>query len=479
MAAEPLEIIVCGGGLAGFSAALSALESGASVTLLEKAPEVGGTTVISGGLVWTIADYERIRADIPHGDPSLQWLVYDNVDQARDWLASKGARLGPDEPLLGHGRGRIMDPAQAIGALQDAFVSAGGRLHLSTALDTLLTERGAVCGVRALRDGVPVDFHADAVILATGGFQGNAELLARYVVPDPDNLILRANPWSTGDAFLSATAIGAAVSPGLDTFYGHALTMAPARYSKLEFRDVSQYYGQSGVAINMQGKRFCDEAEGNGEELLNQHLARQPGGKGFYIIDQDALVSAPIQGLEVVTSAIVDRARRAGAPMVEAQSLDELCEGLEHYGVPPAIALETLTGFNTHIERGDADRLLPARRTRRKPLRTAPFYAVGVQAAITFTMGGLRVDERMRVLRRTGSTSSMAATPAERAFARTGKDGIAIGTDYRQSVIRGLYAAGCDAGNISHFGYMGGLASALTTGLAAGRNAAGGAGIQA
>jgi len=479
MADGPLEIVVCGGGLAGFSAGIAALESGASVTLIEKAPEVGGTTIISGGLVWTIAEYERIRSDIPDGDPSLQWLVHDTIDTARDWLAAKGARLGPDEPLLGHGRGRIMDPAQAIGVLHDAFLAAGGRLHVSTALDTLLMQDGVVCGVRAVRDGVPVDFHADAVILATGGFQGNAELLARYVVPDPDNLILRANPWSTGDAFLAATAIGAAVSPGLDTFYGHALTMAPARYSKLEFRDVSQYYGQSGVAINLRGERFCDEAEGNGEELLNQHLARQPGGKGFYIIDQNALVSAPIQGLEVVTSAIIDRARRAGAPIVEAQSLEDLCAALGAFGVSSAIALETLLGFNAQLENGSADRLKPCRRTRRTPLHRAPFYAVGVQAAITFTMGGLQVDERMRVLRRTGSTSTMAPPPAERAFAQTGQDGIAIGTDYRQNVVRGLYAAGCDAGNISHFGYMGGLASALTTGLAAGRHAAGTAGLQA
>ena len=435
MAERAQEVLVCGGGLAGFSAALAALEAGASVNLIEKAPEVGGTTVISGGLVWTIAEYERIRADIPHGDPALQWLVHDNVDRARDWLEAKGARLGPDEPLLGHGRGRIMDPPQAIGALHAAFLAAGGTLHLSTALESLLIEDGAVRGVRALREGRPVEIRADAVILATGGFQGNPELLARYVLPDPDNLILRSNPWSTGDAFLAATAIGAGVSPGLDTFYGHALTMAPARYSNLEFRDVSQYYGQSGVALNMRGERFWDESEGNGEELLNQQLARQPGGKGFYIIDQDALVSAPIQGLEVVTRAIVDRARHAGAPMVEAQTIEELCAGLACFGVPEAIARDTLSDFNAKIERGEADRLKPARRGRRVPLRTAPFHAVGVQAAITFTMGGIRVDERMRVVSRAGSSTTMTTPPTQRAFVEATGSVVEIGTDYRQSVI--------------------------------------------
>lgn len=467
------KIVVCGGGLAGFSAAVSALEAGAAVTLIEKAPQVGGTTVISSGLVWTIADYDRIRSDIPHGDAAIQWLVYDNVDEALTWLADKGAKLGPDEPLLGHGRGRIMeDPAQAIGALSDRFRQLGGKLFLSTALDALLTKDGAVCGVRAIHNGPSIELTADAVILATGGFQGNPELLARYVLPDADNLILRANPWSTGDGFLAATAIGAGVSSGLDTFYGHALTMAPARYSSLEFRDVSQYYGQASVAINLLGERFCDESEGNGEEIINQRLARQPGGRGFYIIDQDALNSAPIQGLEVVAKTIVDRARAAGAPIVEAPTLEDLCRGLAEHGVPEPVAFDTLRTFNKLVGSDRADALMPGRKRRRKPLSAAPFYAVGVQSAITFTMGGIRVDERMRVLGRAGSTSPMAPMPVSRAFMETNGGPVVIGSDYRQTPIRGLFAVGCDAGNISHFGYMGGLAPALTTGLTAGREAA-------
>jgi succinate dehydrogenase/fumarate reductase flavoprotein subunit len=464
-------IVVCGSGLSGLTAAVSALEIGASVDLIEKAPEIGGTTVLSGGLIWTFRDYEQIRHDIPAGDAALQWLVHDSVSDARTWLEGLGAKLGPEESLLGHGFGRIMDPPQAIATLASRFESLGGRLHLGTALHSLIVEKGVVLGVHALRDGVPVDF-TGSVVLATGGFQGNPELLTRYVLPDPSNLILRANPWSTGDAFLAATQIGAAVSAGLNTFYGHALTAAPARYSKLEFRDVSQYYGQASVALNLDGERFADESEGTGEEVLNQHLARQRNGCGFYVIDRRLLESFPIQGLEVAIGTMIDRARHARAPIVEAQTLEELCTGLVPFSVPEAKALRTLRDFNAAIEAGRADELRPARRGRRTPLTQAPFYAVGIQAAITFTMGGLAVDDNCRVLWRSGTSSPLVNPPITRAFMEPAAGLVAIGSDYRQSPIRGLYAAGCDTGNISHTNYMGGLAAALTTGRTAGRAAA-------
>jgi succinate dehydrogenase/fumarate reductase flavoprotein subunit len=135
--------------------------------------------------------------------------------------------------------------------------------------------------------------------------------------------------------------------------------------------------------------------------------------------------------------------------------------------------LRELTEFNHLIETGRADELKPSRRGNRKALRRAPFHAVGVKASITFTMGGLQIDERARVVRRTGSSSPLAAVPPTRALNESDAQTIAIGVEYRQSAIEGLYAAGCDVGNISHFEYAGGLAPALATGRVAGGNAAG------
>lgn len=472
---NPNSLLVCGGGLGGLSAAVTALEHGARVTLIEKAPELGGTTALSGGLLWTFADYEVARAKIPQGDAALQWLVFEDIGPARAWLAGMGATLGPVEPVLFHGQGQSADPQQLIALLAARFAALGGTLRLATALEGLVTdEAGAVIGARVVHEGRHETIAAGAVILATGGFQGNHELLARYVVRDPDNLLLRSNPWSTGDAFLAATAIGAAASPGLDNFYGHALAYG-ARYRRDQLRDVSQYHGFVSVALNLDGERFADETDWTGEEALTQRMARQEKGRAVYIVDDTAMTIQPIQGRPSITRTILERARAAGGTVLECDTIEELCRQLGAHGFPPQRCLATLREFNRHMEEGLADELRPSRQRHRNPLAVPPYRAVVVQAAITFTTGGIAIDEHTRVLRRAGSNSPFAPAPVERAYVdNAAQEGpmLALGNDYRQTVIPGLYAVGCDAGNISHFGYMGGLSAALTTGRSAGRSAA-------
>jgi len=465
-------VLVCGGGLAGLTAAITALESGTPTTLIEKAPEVGGTTALASGLIWTYSDYDRMRADIPNGDPVLQWLVYDTIDAARTWLAQQGATLGPEQQYRGFGRGRRINPPQAIAALSERFKSLGGELLVETGLESLILEKGIVRGAYAVHHGALEEHHTSAVILATGGFQGNPALLSQYVVPDADNLYLRSNAWSTGDGFLAATHVGAAPSRGLGTFYGHALAAPPARFSKLQFRDVSQSYGRQCIAVNMRGERFADESDSNTEAALNQRLARQPDGRGFYIIDDAVMNSPAIPGEETLTRVMVERARRANGPVIAADTIEGLCRSLASFGIPEKRLFMELTRFNRLIDEHHADELHPARRSNRHGLRAAPFYAIAVKSSITYTMGGLQIDQRARVLRRSGSTSPFASIPTTGMF--SGNDAIytSTGSDYRQTAIEGLYAAGCDTGNISHFGYLGGLAPALATGRIAGQSAA-------
>lgn len=466
-------VIVCGGGLAGLSAAVTALEDGACVTLIEKAPEVGGSSALSGGAIWTFADFEELRAAIPDGDTMLQWLVYDNIDAARDWLATQNVTLAAEELHAEQGRrARSINPPQAIAALAEKFLKLGGQLRLESALDALIVVDGIIKGVRIAHGSGTQDEAAGAVVLATGGFQGNPELLSRYVVRNPDNLYLRANAWSTGDGFLAATQAGAAASPGLDTYYGHALAAPPARFSKLELRDMSQYYGQQAIAVNLRGERFADESDGTAEQVLNQRLAQQPGGSGFYIIDQELMDSPVIKGRPLLTRVIVGRAQAAKAPVIVADTIAELCRKLSAMGVPESKLFREITEFNRALESQQADDLEPARRRNRKSLCKPPYYAIGVQASITFTMGGLQIDERARVLRRSGGSSPSSAMPPSRALTDADALSIGIGADYRQTAIAGLYAAGCDAGNMSHFDYMGGLAVALVTGRTAGNSAA-------
>ncbi|MBM3346290.1 MAG: FAD-dependent oxidoreductase [Betaproteobacteria bacterium] len=469
-------VVVCGGGLAGLSAAVTALEAGAEVTLIEKSPYLGGTALLSGGTLWTFKEYDKIRELIPAGDPALQWVVHDTLPGARAWLQGLGVKFEDIGQMLHVGHGHVMDPVGAIGLLGARFKAIGGQLHLETGLHSLVMREGVVTGVRALHDGRIHDITAGAVVIATGGFQGNPELLGRYVLREPNNLMLRSNYWSTGDGFIAATQIGAAASPGLNTFYGHALAAPPARVDNTQFREAGQHHGRLCVAINMNGERFADETESTGEEAINQALAHQPGGLCFYVMDDDHMEQMSMQGRGALIRVILARCQKIGATVLQADTLETLCAAMALHGVPEARALATLKDFNAALEGGRADELRPARLGNRKPLRKPPFRAIHVKAAITFTMGGLAVDERARVLWRSGTTSHYAPVPTERAFVDQSAQGegasTAIGHFYRQMPVQGLYAAGNDVGNISHFAYMGGLASALTMGRNAGRNAA-------
>jgi succinate dehydrogenase/fumarate reductase flavoprotein subunit len=469
-------VAVFGGGLAGFSAAIRAREAGAEVILYEKGAAPGGSTLLSGGLIWTFAELDELTAAIPDGNPVLQQVVFDQIAAARRWLGGLGVRFTtPDpDPELAHagwagvtgepgisGLGQQIEPPQAIEALTRRLQEMGGTLRVEASLDELTTANGGVTGARVtLADGRAEQVRADAVVLATGGFQGNPELLTRYIV-SPDHLYLRSNPWSTGDGLLAAMAAGAGVSAGLDTFYGHALIAPPGRFTMTRFGDVTQGYGQGAVALNRRGERFADESEGTGEEVLNQRLARQPGGLGWYLIDEDVATLARHSG-KPVTRVVIDRARSHGGPVVVAGSLDELSHQLgSAFGIPPRGLLDTVAGYNAICADPAAARELgqPPRTRFRFPVRRPPFYAVAVKASITATMGGLAVDDRMRVLRRSASSSAIAQSITDL-------------RDYREVAVPGLFAAGGDVGNISRFSYLGGLATALVTGRLAGQSAA-------
>ena len=236
---------------------------------------------------------------------------------------------------------------------------------------------------------------------------------------------------------------------------------------------MSQYYATKSIAVNLRGERFADESAGNTDSSLNQHLARQPGGLGFLIIDSEIYEDPQSTlGDGVVTKAIIQRTLKAGAPVAEAGSIEDLCNKMAAFGLPKQRLLKEIEHFNSLVDTDRAEELSPARKGNRHSISTPPFFGVGVKAAITFTMGGLLVDESGRVLSRAGSSSPLAAMPPDRAYVQLGEGPVNIGTDYGQAGIPGLFAAGSDVGNVCNFEYMGGLAIALTTGLTAGKSSA-------
>lgn len=450
------DVAIAGGGMAGLCAAIAALERGASVVVLEKGARAGGSMWLSNGLIWTFEDRSRLRKEVPDGNKALQDFLVDALPDALAWLRAQGVELAPEQAFQSYGRGRRANPAQMTPALLDRITSLDGHLLTGTSLDGLICQDGIVSGIRAFDERGHLEVRARSTVLATGGFQGNAELLVRYVTPHADHLYLRSNPCSTGDGLLAAMEAGAALTPLLHAYYGHALAAPPARFSELEFQSASQKYGNIAVALNLCGKRFADESAGTGEEAINFHIGAQPGATAVYIVD--AAMCEMESPNNPPPRAAIDRARAYGAPVLDADSLEELARGLGAWGIPPREVLASLREYNAALELGDCVNLWPSRSRNRFPLAKPPFVAVMVRSAITYTCGGLQADLDMRVLRRSASISTLSQV-------------IAPSGEMRIAEIPGLHVAGCDLGGVSTVGYIGGLAHALVTGRTAGATA--------
>ncbi len=311
---------------------------------------------------------------------------------------------------------------------------------MRTALGGLVEGTGdRVDGVRIISGEKPRTERADVVILASGGFGGNADLVRRYIIRGTGSMPLRANPWSTGDGFLAALNIGALTSAGLDEFYGRNVPASPAEFSPEEFVEISQLYGRYAVAINRNGERYADEAADWSETALARATARQPGLRAWYVLDAEGLRQ---RVRDRTVEEMVATARRVGGIVVQAKSPEGLAERLAERNLPRSNVLRTLSEYNAAVT-GRSGELSPPRSDPVVPVRVPPLVAVEVVPAITHTIGGLAVDRGCRVLRRT-----------------TGRP------------IPGLYAAGVEVGGVSVGGYTSGLAAALVFGGVAAESAA-------
>ena len=171
---------------------------------------------------------------------------------------------------------------------------------------------------------------ADAVVLASGGFAANPDLVGRYIIGGAGRMAVRAHPRSTGDGFLAALEKGALASAGLDEFYGRNLPAPPAEFPPERFVEVSQLYGRHAVAVNARGERYADEGADWSETALTRATAHQPGLYAWYVLDAAGL---RVRVRERTVQEMVEVARNTGGTVVEAASLEELADELGELGV--------------------------------------------------------------------------------------------------------------------------------------------------
>ncbi len=351
-------LVVAGAGMAGLVAAARARELRARPVVLEKGDRPGGSMLLSSGVIWRHRSADAFLAECPGGDARLQRRIVEELDEALDWLESLGAEPAARETGNPRTVGRRYDPR----ALTDVLVAAAGEVRLGTPFE-------------------------QADVLATGGF---GVRLARE-----GGLLLRAAPWSEGDGLAYGVSAGAAMTDGMDEFYGRAL---PAQVDEGEYVSASQLYAGHALALDDTGRDLGAPAWHESDVVQ-----RFPGGRAWYVVDARALRERTRYG---TVAELIDRARAAGGDVRPAGELP--------FPLPES-----------------------------PKLSERPFTAVRVFAAVTHTIGGLRVDQHARVLDREGDP------------------------------VLGLCAAGADAGGIFTGGYGSGLAAALVYGRVAAETAVG------
>src|SRR5579859_4318791 len=220
------DLAVVGAGMAGLTAAGWAAERGATVVVIEKAPAIGGSAILSGGVVWTATSAEKMQLH-GRGQPSLAQVVLDEYPAAIEWLRSRDIEMSPAMTVL-HGRGYQIDIVSHFEGCRSLVTQHGGHVVTDTITTALLTgDDGRVLGVRTSHPDGGIDVHAGWTMLATGGYQGDPELRARFIHENARNMRLRSNTTSVGDALSLAGQAGADVSGTNPGFYGHLVSECP------------------------------------------------------------------------------------------------------------------------------------------------------------------------------------------------------------------------------------------------------------
>jgi succinate dehydrogenase/fumarate reductase flavoprotein subunit len=412
---------------------------------------------LSGGTVWTFETLEYAREIAPHGDPDLQSIVVESLSTALEWLETEGVETTAVLDDADERWGREIDPEAATATFAEAVDDGGGQVRCETPMETVRTDDDgrATRVVATDPTGERLVIDAGAVVIATGGFQGNEELVERYVTEHTENLWLRSNPWSTGDGLIAARSVDGKTTTGLGSFYGHNMAAPPADVPPAAFVEVTQYYGPRGIALDRSGERFTDESSHWGEEGIAVATAKEAGGRAYYVLDEELYGSDHTD--EMPVGALVEAVAERGGRTASAASLSALATAVEEWPLDGDRMVRTVVEFNRAVRGGGT--LDPPRRAHRRPFDAPPFHVVELQPGITFTTGGIAVDPEMRVLSRSRNGSSLAHEPTDDA-------------DLGGRPVEGLYAAGVDVGGVHGGGYIGGLATALTTGRVAGRNAA-------
>ena len=486
------KIIVVGSGNAALCAAIAALEAGANVLMLEKADRdlAGGNSRYTAGamrfayhgkedLIPLIRDLSDSRLDATdfgtypeqkfaddllyfNGGRPLspeQNALIENSNATLHWLAKHGVKFEPiysrqsfqkDGRYIFWGGLTLAAMNEGVGLLEmemAAFNRLGGKIRYQCAVKDLLIKKGKVIGVVTEKETIK----ADAVILASGGFEANDTLRTTHIGSHWQQAIVRGTPHNTGDGLQMAFAAGAMKYGFYQGCHATPMDFHAPDYGGLDLpaherknqRKICYFLG---IMLNKGGQRFVDE----GINFRNYTYAQF----GKAIIEQPDQMAWQIFDHKVF-DLLYEEYRFHGAHYIESDTLDNLIHQLD--GLDHSSAMQTIAEFNQAVDdnvtfdpttldgKGTPSLSLPKSNWAQR-LDTPPYRAYPVTGGITFTYGGLKVDE----------------------------SGVVLSENNKP--IPNLYACGELVGGVFFEGYPGG--SGLTSGAVFGRRAGMGASIK-
>ena len=387
------DVVVVGAGGSGMAAAIEAKRKGLNVILIEKLPMIGGTTALSstafnaGGSkiqmalkkTYTADDYYlKLKGKGPD-DASLRNLA-DLSGPTTDWLVDMGADLGrvingsQHTPKDGGALGAMLVPV-----MKKQLDKLGIEPRTSTKAEDLYVKDGRVAGVRVSHDNGKYVIHAKGVILATGGFASNPELVAKYT-PMWAGYPSTASRGATGDALAMATKVGAAL--GQMDRSGPQTVAYQTGNGAVSLTNV-RYNGA--ILVNEDGNRFVNELALT--PILGKAIKDQKDGHAYLIFDQASVDRA----------ALMKKYKEAGY-FVEAPTLDALAKKL---GINAENLSKTVVAYQKGMDDG-VDHEFGRKDSRFSRIDKVPYYGAKISPASQTTYGGVKIDLKARAVTETG-----------------------------------------------------------------------------
>lgn len=393
-----VKTVVVGAGGAGMKTAIDLTRAGHDVLLIEKQSMVGGATTLSatylvvmeteqqkeaGVATMSIEDYVAKQLKLnPDFNAERLTAMFKDSQNILDWFLNIGADF--TRPMsyyqIGTSDGSSLG-VEMVRVMKAELDAVGVNYRLNTRAVSLIEENGKILGVVAEDEGGQYNIYAENIVMATGGYGASQEAIAKYS-PKWTGIPSTTAAGNTGDGHAMLEAIGAdleqidnvRLNPSVCTTGGAPVSLSAARTA-------------GAIMVNVNGERFCDEYITD-YTTLSGHMQAQEGGVCYLVMDQVSIDSSKrLQGF--VESGYI----------VKAETIEELAAII---GAPVENLKNTLEVYGGYVK-NEKDEAFGRTMYMNTALETAPYYAALTQPGVQVTLGGIKVNDTLNVVKTDGT----------------------------------------------------------------------------